>query len=153
MTEVMTPEDIDFMLPHADILQVGSRNMQNFSLLKALGKVDKPVLLKRGMMATIDEWLQAAEYIMAGGNFNVILVRAWNKELRKKDPQHPGSKRRTPGQEFEPPPHNRRPQPRDGKERARPQHEPCGFGSRCRRLNRRGASESQRSGKRRGSIA
>ena len=86
VTEVMTPEDIDFMLPHADILQVGSRNMQNFSLLKALGKVDKPVLLKRGMMATIDEWLQAAEYIMAGGNFNVILcergIRSFEKRTR-----------------------------------------------------------------------
>ncbi|WP_213699018.1 3-deoxy-7-phosphoheptulonate synthase [Acetomicrobium sp.] len=86
VTEIMTPEDIDFMLPHTDILQVGSRNMQNFSLLKALGKVDKPVLLKRGMMATIDEWLQAAEYIMAGGNFNVILcergIRSFEKRTR-----------------------------------------------------------------------
>lgn len=86
VTEVMTPEDIDLMLPHADILQVGSRNMQNFSLLKALGKIDKPVLLKRGMMATVDEWLQAAEYILSGGNFNVILcergIRSFEKRTR-----------------------------------------------------------------------
>jgi len=83
------------MLPHADILQVGSRNMQNFSLLKALGKIDKPVLLKRGMMATVDEWLQAAEYILSGGNFNVILCERGIRSFEKKDAQHPGLKRRT----------------------------------------------------------
>ena len=73
VTEVMAPEDVEWLAPHVDILQVGTRNMQNFSLLKALGRIDKPVLLKRGMMATIDEWLQAAEYILAGGNTRVIL--------------------------------------------------------------------------------
>ena len=58
---------------HADMLQVGARNMQNFQLLKEIGKVKKPVLLKRGMTATIEEWLLAAEYILANGNPNVIL--------------------------------------------------------------------------------
>src|SRR5205814_7053880 len=57
----------------ADIIQIGTRNMQNFSLLKRVGKARKPVLLKRGMSATLDEWLMAAEYVMAGGNYSVIL--------------------------------------------------------------------------------
>ena len=73
VTEVMSIEAIEWLEPHIDIFQVGARNMQNFPLLKALGKVDKPVLLKRGAMSTVDEWLQAAEYILCGGNFNVIL--------------------------------------------------------------------------------
>ena len=73
ISEVMSMETIEWMMPHVDILQVGARNMQNFPLLKALGKVDKPVMLKRGPMATVDEWLQAAEYILLGGNRRVIL--------------------------------------------------------------------------------
>lgn len=73
ITEVMDAEDIDKIAKVADVLQVGARNMQNFSLLKKVGAQDKPVLLKRGMSATIDEWLMAAEYVMAAGNPNVIL--------------------------------------------------------------------------------
>ena len=73
ISEVMSTEAIEWMLPHVDILQVGARNMQNFPLLKALGKVDKPVMLKRSPMATVDEWLQSAEYILLGGNNRVIL--------------------------------------------------------------------------------
>jgi len=73
VTEVMSAEAVEWLEPHVDIFQVGARNMQNFTLLKALGKTDKPVLLKRGSMATVDEWLQAAEYILCGGNFKVIL--------------------------------------------------------------------------------
>src|ERR1700739_4630447 len=69
----MDPSQIDLMLPYVDVLQVGARNMQNYHLLRALGTVDKPVLLKRGMSATIEEWLLSAEYIMSGGNYNVIL--------------------------------------------------------------------------------
>ena len=61
------------MFESVDIIQVGARNMQNFELLKELGKTDKPILLKRGLSATIEEWLMSAEYIMAGGNSNVIL--------------------------------------------------------------------------------
>ena len=86
VTEVMAPEDVEWLAPHVDILQVGTRNMQNFTLLKALGRVDKPVLLKRGMMSTVDEWLQAAEYILAGGNERVILcergIRSFDKITR-----------------------------------------------------------------------
>lgn len=73
VTEVMAISQIDAIAPHADMLQVGSRNMQNFDLLKALGEVDKPVLLKRGLAATIEEFIGAAEYILSHGNPNVVL--------------------------------------------------------------------------------
>jgi len=72
-TEIMDVRDIDLLYENTDILQVGSRNMQNFSLLEELGKLDKPILLKRGLSATIEEWLLAAEYILDGGNEKVIL--------------------------------------------------------------------------------
>ncbi|MFZ2588091.1 3-deoxy-7-phosphoheptulonate synthase [Paucilactobacillus nenjiangensis] len=73
ITEVMDEEHLDVVLEYTDVLQIGARNMQNFSLLKAVGKVDKPVLLKRGMSASIDDLLNAAEYIAAGGNHQIIL--------------------------------------------------------------------------------
>jgi 3-deoxy-7-phosphoheptulonate synthase len=73
VSEVMEISQIEGMLPYVDILQVGARNMQNFNLLSALGQIRTPILLKRGMSATIQEWLLAAEYIMAGGNYDVIL--------------------------------------------------------------------------------
>ncbi|MWC26853.1 3-deoxy-7-phosphoheptulonate synthase [Paenibacillus sp. MMS18-CY102] len=73
ITEVMTPEYVDVCAEYADILQVGTRNMQNFDLLRKLGTINKPVLLKRGFSATYDEFLNAAEYILAGGNPNVML--------------------------------------------------------------------------------
>ena len=73
VSEVMEISQIEKMLEYVDILQVGARNMQNFNLLSALGQVRKPILLKRGMSATIQEWLLAAEYIMAGGNYDIIL--------------------------------------------------------------------------------
>ena len=72
ITEVVDREDIPLMEEYSDVIQVGARNMQNFQMLKALGKAKKPVLLKRGLSATISEWLNAAEYIMSGGNENVI---------------------------------------------------------------------------------
>ncbi|MEK6642480.1 MAG: bifunctional 3-deoxy-7-phosphoheptulonate synthase/chorismate mutase [Planctomycetota bacterium] len=73
VTEVMHPADLEKVAQKADIIQLGARNMQNFSLLKELGRIDRPVILKRGMMASIDEWLAAAEYILAHGNQQVIL--------------------------------------------------------------------------------
>ncbi|MGB5849231.1 MAG: 3-deoxy-7-phosphoheptulonate synthase [Ignavibacteriaceae bacterium] len=73
ITEVMDPNRIDLIYQYTDIFQLGSRNMQNFPLLRELGKVDKPVMIKRGMSATIDEWLMAAEYILASGNENVMV--------------------------------------------------------------------------------
>ncbi|HEY6010217.1 MAG TPA: 3-deoxy-7-phosphoheptulonate synthase [Nitrospirota bacterium] len=73
VTEVMDPRDIELIAKYADVLQIGARNMQNFRLLKEVGLCKKPVLLKRGISATIKEWLMSAEYIMSGGNHNVIL--------------------------------------------------------------------------------
>lgn len=73
ITEVLTPNDVELVAKYADILQIGARNMQNFSLLDEVGKARRPVMLKRGMSATIQEWLLAAEYILAQGNSNVIL--------------------------------------------------------------------------------
>jgi 3-deoxy-7-phosphoheptulonate synthase len=73
VTELMDTENADAVEAATDIIQIGTRNMQNFSLLKRAGKAKKPVLLKRGMSATLEDWLMSAEYILAGGNYNVIL--------------------------------------------------------------------------------
>ncbi|MGB2676987.1 MAG: 3-deoxy-7-phosphoheptulonate synthase [Candidatus Acidiferrum sp.] len=73
VSEVMDPSQIQMMGAYVDIFQVGARNMQNYFLLRALGEVQKPVLLKRGMSATMEEWLLSAEYILNGGNYNVVL--------------------------------------------------------------------------------
>jgi 3-deoxy-7-phosphoheptulonate synthase len=73
ITEVMDTNLVDEVAQYADILQVGTRNMQNYQLLRALSKIDKPVMLKRGMSSTMEEWLLAAEYILSGGNDKVIL--------------------------------------------------------------------------------
>lgn len=86
VTEVMSPDKVDLVAKYADILQVGARNMQNYSLLEAVGKSTRPVLLKRGLMSTIEELLMAAEYILANGNPNVILcergIRTFEKYTR-----------------------------------------------------------------------
>src|SRR5258708_6352215 len=86
VTEVMSTEDIDVISEHADMLQVGARNMQNFALLRQLAKVDKPILLKRGPSASVKEWLLAAEYLLAGGNPNVVLcergIKTFETEMR-----------------------------------------------------------------------
>jgi 3-deoxy-7-phosphoheptulonate synthase len=73
VSEVMSADKVDELCEYAEILQVGTRNMQNYPLLRALGKINKPVLLKRGMSSTVEEWLLAAEYILVGGNEKVIL--------------------------------------------------------------------------------
>jgi 3-deoxy-7-phosphoheptulonate synthase len=86
VTEVLDTTLIEEVYPYADILQVGSRNAKNYQFLKELGKVDKPILLKRGMSSTINEWLLAAEYILLGGNENVILcergIRTFDTSVR-----------------------------------------------------------------------
>jgi 3-deoxy-7-phosphoheptulonate synthase len=86
ISEVMDTSQIPMMLEHADVLQVGARNMQNFALLRALSKVRKPVLVKRGLSATVQEWFLAAEYLLAGGNEQVILcergIRTFETETR-----------------------------------------------------------------------
>ena len=73
VTELMDTDNADAVEEAADVIQIGTRNMQNFSLLKRVGRSAKPVLLKRGLSATLEEWLMAAEYVMAGGNYNVVL--------------------------------------------------------------------------------
>ncbi|MDJ0735466.1 MAG: 3-deoxy-7-phosphoheptulonate synthase [Nostocaceae cyanobacterium] len=87
ITEVMDAEDLDKIVEVADVVQVGARNMQNFSLLKKVGAQPKPVLLKRGMSATIEDWLMAAEYILASGNPNVILcergIRTFDRQYTR----------------------------------------------------------------------
>lgn len=87
ITEVMDAADLDKIVEVADVIQVGARNMQNFSLLKKVGAQPKPVLLKRGMSATIEEWLMAAEYILAAGNSNVILcergIRTFDRQYTR----------------------------------------------------------------------
>lgn len=83
VTEVMSVEQMELAEPYLDCFQVGSRNMQNFELLKELGKQEKPVLLKRGLCATIEEFLYSAEYIAAGGNHNIILCE---RGIRSYDP-------------------------------------------------------------------
>ncbi len=73
VTEVLNPQEIELVAEYTDIIQIGARNMQNFSLLREAGRVKKPVMLKRGLAATLEEWLMAAEYILAEDNFEVIL--------------------------------------------------------------------------------
>ncbi|MCC7298721.1 MAG: 3-deoxy-7-phosphoheptulonate synthase [Bacteroidia bacterium] len=73
VTEIMSADKIDELCEYADVLQVGTRNMQNYPLLRSLSKIDKPILLKRGMSSTVEEWLLAAEYLLSGGNHKIIL--------------------------------------------------------------------------------
>jgi 3-deoxy-7-phosphoheptulonate synthase len=86
ITEVMEPELVTLVSDYVDILQIGARNMQNYALLKAVGRGNKPVLLKRGMSGTIEEWLMCAEYILSEGNTNVMLcergIRTFETETR-----------------------------------------------------------------------
>ena len=86
ISEIVTPTDIDTALQYIDVIQIGARNMQNFELLKAAGSVNKPILLKRGMSATIEEFINAAEYIMSQGNGQIILcergIRTYERATR-----------------------------------------------------------------------
>jgi 3-deoxy-7-phosphoheptulonate synthase len=81
VTEVMGTDDVELVAEHADMLQVGARNMQNFALLRRLATLDKPVLLKRSPSATVKEWLLAAEYLLAGGNDQVVLCERGSKSF------------------------------------------------------------------------
>ncbi|MFD1037852.1 bifunctional 3-deoxy-7-phosphoheptulonate synthase/chorismate mutase [Virgibacillus byunsanensis] len=86
VSEILTPQDVEQALDYVDVIQIGARNMQNFELLKTVGKVKKPVLLKRGLSATIDEFINAAEYIISQGNDQIILcergIRTYEKATR-----------------------------------------------------------------------
>ncbi len=111
VTEITDPRQLED-LDQVDILQVGARNMQNFALLQALGQVRKPVLLKRGMSATVTELLQAAEYILAGGNRAGDPVRAGHPDLRDRQPCHSGHCRHSGAEKADPPAGDRGPQSR-----------------------------------------
>jgi 3-deoxy-7-phosphoheptulonate synthase len=93
VSEVMSTEDIEVVSEHVDMLQVGARNMQNFALLRRLGKVRRPVLLKRNPAATVKEWLLAAEYILAGGNDQVVLCKTMTHLPVIADPSHATGRR------------------------------------------------------------
>jgi 3-deoxy-7-phosphoheptulonate synthase len=86
VSEILSTDDIEIVAEHVDMLQVGARNMQNFALLRRLGQLRKPILLKRSPAATVKEWLLAAEYLLAGGNTQVVLcergIRSYDPELR-----------------------------------------------------------------------
>ncbi|MEN2467870.1 bifunctional 3-deoxy-7-phosphoheptulonate synthase/chorismate mutase [Ornithinibacillus sp. FSL M8-0202] len=86
ISEILTPHDVEIALEYTDVIQIGARNMQNFELLKTVGRVNKPILLKRGLAATIEEFIHAAEYILAQGNDQVILcergIRTYEKATR-----------------------------------------------------------------------
>ena len=102
VTELMSPDHLDVFNEKVDLIQIGARNMQNFDLLKQLGQLDRPILLKRGLNATYEEWIMSAEYIMAAGNENVILcergIRTFETytrntlDLQSIDPSHAGGK-------------------------------------------------------------
>ena len=113
VTEVLDPEGVDLVEHYADVIQIGARNMQNFSLLKRCGKARKPVLLKRGLAATLEEFLMSAEYILAEGNYDVDPVRARGAHVLRLLAQHPGPRGGSGGEDPVPPPDPRRSLPRD----------------------------------------
>ena len=90
VTEVVDAHDVERVATYADMLQVGTRNMQNFALLQAVGAAGKPVLLKRGMSATVEEWLMAAEYVAQRGNLDIVLCERGIRTFETGDAQHPG---------------------------------------------------------------
>ena len=95
VSEVMDVSQIALIEKYCDMFQVGARNMQNFTLLRELGHTRKPVLLKRGISATIEEWLLSAEYVLSGGNTDVDPVRARHPDVRDRDPEHASTSRRS----------------------------------------------------------
>ena len=111
VSELMSEDKIDEFEEYVDLVQIGARNMQNFQLLKAVGKMHKPVLLKRGLANTIEEWIMSAEYIMAGQRERHLL-RAGHPHLRALHPQHAGPVGHSHHQGEDPPAHRHRPQPR-----------------------------------------
>ena len=128
VTEVMSVEQVRRACEYADVLQIGARNMQNFNLLTRSARRAKPVLLKRGMSATLEEFLLAAEYIMARGNHERDALRARHPHVRGIRPQHAAAGDRAGAASREPPAGGRRSEPRDGQELPRRQHVPGGGG-------------------------
>ena len=114
LSEVMGAEQVPLVARYADMLQVGTRNMQNFNLLHAAGESGKPVLLKRGMMSTIEELLMSAEYILSHKNYQVILCERGIRTFETATTQHARSERHSGPEESVSPTGNDRPKPRHG---------------------------------------
>ena len=115
VTEVMTPELVPLVCRYTDMLQIGARNMQNYALLHAAGESQHPVLLKRGLSATIDELLMAAEYILSHGNRRVTLCERGIRTFETVHPQHHRHQRRPGAEGPQPPARHPRSQPLDGR--------------------------------------
>ena len=124
VTEVMDPRQVDLVVQYADMLQIGARNMQNFDLLKECGKTQKPVLLKRGMSATVKDLLMSAEYVLAEGNTDVVLCERGVRSFEDSDAEHARHERRAEREGAEPPADHRGPEPRDRPARPDPEHVP-----------------------------
>ncbi len=140
VTEVMTPEQVPLVAQYADVLQVGARNMQNFALLNAVGESHKPVLLKRGLMSTIEEFLNAAEYILSHNNPRVILCERGYTHLRDVHPQYARHQCHSRAEVSEPSSGYRGSEPCHRKTRIRGGSQPRCHSGRSRRIDRRSAS-------------
>ena len=125
VTEVLDVADVDVVAEYADMLQIGTRNMQNFALLQAVGATGKPVMLKRGLTATYEEWLMAAEYIAQRGNLDIVLCERGRALVRAGDPQHARRVGDRDGAAAEPPAGDRRPVARGGTARSRRTRSPA----------------------------
>ncbi len=141
ITEAIDHESLDLVEEYADVIQIGARNMQNFSLLKRAGRARKPVLLKRGMSATLEEFLMAAEYILSEGNYNVALVRTRRPHLRRPHPQHARPEPGARGAAPQPSADSGRSQPRH--RQAQQSHSAVARSGGCRRRWIDGRSTSQ----------
>ena len=153
VTEAMDDEGAHLVAEYADCIQIGARNMQNYSLLKTVGRLRKPVLLKRGLAATVQELLLSAEYILSEGNDQVILcergVRTWDPLLA----QHVRPQLHSHGAETVAPPHHRRSEPRHGDPRPGDANGTGRRGRRRRRYHHRGPSRPEPGPQRRGAVA
>ncbi len=153
VTEVMAPEMVPLVARYADVLQIGARNMQNFALLHAAGESQRPVLLKRGIAATIDELLMAAEYILSHGNRARHPVRARHPHLRDLHPQYHRHQRHPGAQSPHPPAGGAGPQPQHGPLAVGHAHRPRGHRRRGRRADRRSPHPPRRRALRRRAVA
>ena len=111
VTELMSPEYLEIFNEKVDLIQIGARNMQNFDLLKQLGQLDRPILLKRGLNATYEEWIMSAEYIMASGNENVILCERGIRTFETLHKKYARSSEHTCSEEKNTSACHRRPEP------------------------------------------
>ena len=143
VTELMDTENADAVEAVADVIQIGTRNMQNFSLLRRVSRARQPVLLKRGMSATLEEWLMSAEYLLSGGNYNVILCERGVRHVLRSQPQHAGSVGHSACQGALASADRGRPQPRHGQARLRAADGAGGAGRRRRWVVDRGSSGSR----------